>query len=91
MLLAAGDNGGVGPDGQPAERVEALDAGDCPTGTRLLPEGEDAIAAPAEIDIDTFFSYPIAVKDNTVFSGGKKLCLNGNPVRTKIIPEGEVH
>jgi methionyl-tRNA synthetase len=90
MLLAAGDNGGVGADGQPAERVEALDAGDCPTGTRLLPEGENE-TAPAEIDIDTFFSYPITVKDNYVYYGKKKLCLNGNPVRTKIIPEGEVH
>jgi len=91
MLLAAGDKGGVGADGQLLERVEVLDAGDCPTGTRLLPEGEDAVPAPTEIDIDTFFSYPITVKDNTVFCGGKKLCLNGNPVRTKIIPEGEVH
>jgi methionyl-tRNA synthetase len=91
MLLAAGDKCAAGPDGQPAERVEALDAGDCPTGTRLLPEGEDAVSAPAEIDIDTFFSFPIVVKDNTVFSGGKKLCLNGIPVLTKVIPEGEVH
>jgi methionyl-tRNA synthetase len=91
MLLAAGDNCGVGADGQPMERVEALDAKDYPTGTRLLPEGEDAISAPVEIDIDTFFSYPITVKDNIVYSGGKKLCLSGNPVRTEIIPEGEVH
>jgi methionyl-tRNA synthetase len=91
MLLAAGDNLGLTAEGQPLERVEALDAKDYPTGTRLLPEGEDAISAPAEIDIDTFFSFPIAVKDNIVFSGGKKLCLNGNPVRTEIIAEGEVH
>jgi len=91
MLLAASDHNATGADGQPAERVEALDAGDCPTGTRLLPEGEDNVPAPAEIDIDTFFSYPITVKDNTVFCGGKKLCLNGKPVQTKIIPEGEVH
>jgi len=91
MLLAASDHKATGADGQPAERVEALDAGDCPTGTRLLPEGEENVPAPAEIDIDTFFSYPITVKDNTVFCGGKKLCLNGNPVQTKIIPEGEVH
>jgi methionyl-tRNA synthetase len=90
MLLAAGDNG---PDGQ--ERCEVLDAGDCPTGARLLPEGEEAsaaaAAAPAEIDIDTFFSIPIVVKDFAVLSGGKNLCLEGKPVRTSIIPEGEVH
>ena len=91
MLLAAGDKNATGPDGSAIERVEVLDAGDYPVGTRLLPEGEEAGAPPAEIDIDTFFSYPIEVKDNEVFSGGKKLCLNGNPVRTNIIPNGEVH
>jgi methionyl-tRNA synthetase len=91
MLLAAGDNGGIGPDGQPAERCEVIDARDTPTGTRLLPEGADDIPTPAEIDIDTFFSYPIAVKNYAVISGGKNLCLNGKPVRTSVISEGEVH
>ncbi|MDR0444631.1 MAG: methionine--tRNA ligase [Treponema sp.] len=85
MLLAAGDN----EDG--AERCEVLDAGDAPTGTRLLPEGEEASPEPAEIDIDTFFSYPILAKDFAVQSCGKNLCLNGKPVRTSIIPEGEIH
>ena len=91
MLLAAGDKGGVGPDGAPAERVEVLDAGDTPTGTRLLPEGAHAVPAPTEIDIDTFFSYPLAVKNSVAQQGGKALCLNGKPVRTSVIPEGEVH
>ena len=96
MLLAAGDNRGVGPNGEAAERVEVLDAGSCPTGTRLLPEGEETTAltlapAPAEIDIDTFFSQPIVVKDYAVLSGGKNLCLDGKPVRTTVIPEGDVH
>jgi methionyl-tRNA synthetase len=87
MLLAAGDKGGAGG----AERCEVLDAGDAPTGTRLLPAGEDAVPAPAEIDIDTFFSTPIAVKDFAVQSGGKNLCLAGKPVRTSVICDGEVH
>jgi methionyl-tRNA synthetase len=91
MLLAAGDKNGIGQEGEAIERVEVLDAGDYPVGTRLLPEGEEAGAPPAEIDIDTFFSYPVVVKDNQVLSGGKKLCLNGNAVCTKIIPNGEVH
>jgi methionyl-tRNA synthetase len=91
MLLAAGDTGGTGPEGQPLERCEVLDAGDAPTGTRLLPEGEAAAAAPAEIDIDTFFSVPIAAKDFAVQSGGKNLCLAGKPVRTALIANGEVH
>jgi methionyl-tRNA synthetase len=91
MLLAAGDKKGVGENGEAIDRVEVLDAGDAPTGTRLIPEGEEAAAAPAEIDIDTFFNFPINVKDFGVNSEGKSLCLNGKPVRTKIIPDGEVH
>jgi hypothetical protein len=91
MLLAAGDNKGTGPDGQAVERCEVLFAGDCPTGTRLLCEGEESCAAPGEIIIDTFFSVPIAVKDFAVQSGGKNLCLAGKPVRTSVISDGEVH
>ena len=93
MLLAAGDNKGVGPNGECIERVEVLDADDLPTGTRISLEGEEAVQtlAQAEIDIDTFFSFPITVKDNEVFCRGKRLLLDGKPIRTKIICEGEVH
>ncbi|MCL1992459.1 MAG: methionine--tRNA ligase [Spirochaetes bacterium] len=91
MLLAAGDKKGVGADGGPAERCEVLDAGDAPTGTRLLAEDEPALPAKAEIDIKAFAAVPIAVKDFAVLSGGKKLCLDGKPVRSFIIAEGEVH
>jgi len=90
MLLAAGDNNGKDPEGQPAERVEVLDASAFPTGTRFLPEGEKALPNLPEIDIDTFFSYPITVKDFTVQTDGKKLCLDGKELRTKIISNGEV-
>ena len=89
MLLAAGDSS-TGPDGQPLERCEVLDTPGIPTGTRLLPAGEEALACPTEIDIDTFFSYPINVKDFAVQAGGKNLCLNTRPVRTSIIGEGKV-
>jgi len=91
MLLAAGDENGVDSQGNKIERCEVLDAGDCPTGTRFLPEGEEADAAPGEIDIDTFFTQPIMVKDYAVMTGERKLCLAGSHVRTKIIPDGEVH
>jgi methionyl-tRNA synthetase len=97
MLLAAGDKGGIGEDGQPVERCEVLDAGDTPTGTRLLPEGAPLrweahlSSPPAEIDIDTFFSYPMMVKDFAVTCGGKNLCLDGKPVRTGVISDGEIH
>ena len=90
MLLAAGDKL-TGEDGNVTERCEVLDADSYPTGTRFLPEGEEAAVTPSEIDIDTFFTIPIYVKNNEVLSGGKKLYLNGSPVKTAIIPEGEVH
>jgi len=90
MLLAAGDTIAGVEEGQSIERVEVLNADGFPTGTRFLPEGEDDAALP-EIDIDTFFAQPIFVKDHVVMTGDKKLCLNGNPVKTTIIPNGEVH
>jgi len=88
MLLAVGDYGG--PESA-KERCEVLDADDAPTGTRLIPEGAFAKNAPAEMNIDTFLSYPIEVKDFTVQHGTSFLCLNGRPVRTRIIGEGNVH
>ncbi|MDR1176845.1 MAG: methionine--tRNA ligase [Treponema sp.] len=92
MLLAASDmNGAPGEDGKPAERCEVLDASGVPTGTRVVLEGMEGGNPPGEIDIDTFFSVPMLVKDNTVTVGGKALCLDGKPVKTAIIAEGEVH
>jgi methionyl-tRNA synthetase len=91
MLLAAGDNNGLSPDGQDVERCEVLDAGTCPAGTRLLAENEEVFQAPSEIDIDTFFSMPITVKNYVVQSNGKNLCFNGIPVKTQIISDAEVH
>jgi methionyl-tRNA synthetase len=88
MLLAASDQGG--PESA-KERVEVLDSGDAPTGTRLLPAGASDRTIPAEITIDTFLSYQIAVKDFSVQYEGNPLCLNGKPVRTRIIGEGNVH
>ena len=92
MLLAASDHQGpVDAEGKGSERVEVLDAGDVPTGTRVILEGSEPAEVPAEIDIDTFFSIPLEVRDNTVMAGGRALTLEGKPVRTKIITSGEVH
>ena len=94
MLLAADDNNGP-PDaeGKATPRVEILDAGDAPLGARVTLEGQESSSAnlPGEIDIDTFFSIPLEVKDNAVLSGGKALMLEGRPLRTKIIANGNVH
>jgi len=86
MLLAADDEP---PDG--GKRVEVLDAGDAPIGTRVKIEGFEPFDTPEEIDIDTFFSIPMEVKDHTVLVGGKSLTLEGKPIKTTIIPCGGVH
>ncbi|MFP3041655.1 methionine--tRNA ligase [Treponema primitia] len=88
MLLAASDK-----DAEGNERVEVLDAGDIPTGTRIgiesreLPEPE----LPEEITIDTFFTIPILVTDHRVCIGGKVLKAGSIPISTKTIASGEVH
>jgi len=93
MLLAAGDNGGTAPDGSPAERCEVLDAGNTPTGTRVLPEGVSVPAGTVlpEIDIDTFFACPITVGGFAVQSDGRSLCLDGKPIRTGTVQDGKVN
>jgi methionyl-tRNA synthetase len=73
--------------------VEVLDAGDAPTGTRVLLDGDSAGDAlpPAQISSDTFFSVPLAVTGNVVVSDGKPLTLNGTPIRTRLVENGGVH
>ncbi|MDR2020020.1 MAG: methionine--tRNA ligase [Treponema sp.] len=87
MLLAAADHGGE--DG--AERVEVLDAAGIPTGTPVKLAGAAAGRPPEEIDIDTFFTIPISVRDYQVEAGGRALTLLGNPIRTRTVASGEVH
>ena len=95
MLLAVSDrNGPKNEEGEGTERVEVLDAGDAALGTCVAIDGNvptDDNLPPAEIDIDTFFSVPIEVKDNVVMAGGRALTLDGKPVKTAIISSGEVH
>jgi methionyl-tRNA synthetase len=88
MLLAASDHNG--PDG--AERVEVLDAGDTPTGVKVVLEGDEPPAGDLPgISIDDFFSVPLTVKDNRVEAEGRPLTLEGRPIITRIISCGEVH
>jgi methionyl-tRNA synthetase len=93
MLLAAEDHKGP-PDaeGNGTMRVEVLDGGDAPVGTRVMVEGLQSMETEiaAEIDIDTFFSIPMEVKDSVVTVGGKALTLEGRPIRTKIVSQGNV-
>jgi methionyl-tRNA synthetase len=88
MLLAASDH--LGPDG--AERVEVLDAGETPIGSRVVLEGDEPPAADLpEINIDDFFSVPLTVKDSRVEAEGRLLTLGGKPIVTRIVSSGEVH
>jgi methionyl-tRNA synthetase len=86
MLLAAS-----APDGEGGERVEVLDAGDTPTGTPVRLRDLSVETLPPEIDIDAFFSVPITVVNHEVRVAGSPLLLGENPLRTKVIGDGEVH
>jgi methionyl-tRNA synthetase len=99
MLLAAEDNNGQ-PDaeGKGTPRVEVLDASWAAIGSRVTLEGltPDEIKAaqaqlPEEIDIETFFSIPMEVKDYSVMAGGKPLIIDGKQIKTKMICQGNVH
>ena len=84
MLLAASIKS------EESEIVEVLDAGGAPTGTRVAVDGEAIQDAPAEIDIDTFFSMPIRASGGAVVVGGKALSIAGVPLRTAKVVDGEV-
>jgi methionyl-tRNA synthetase len=86
MLLAASDH-----DAEGNERVEVLDAGDVPTGTRISLEDGTPGVPPGEIDIDAFFTVPIIVREYRVETGGRALTAGNKPVLTRIISSGEVH
>jgi methionyl-tRNA synthetase len=94
MLLAASRKT-VGEDGSSVkEAVEVLDAGDAAPGTRLSLEGR--MASPnaelpmQEIDVDTFFSVPIAAKGGFAAIGSSRLVAGDRPFALQRVPEGEV-
>ncbi len=89
MLLAAQPDT---PPGQPPETVEVLFVDHALPGQRLALEGDDPAAAPpaAEVDVDTFFTMPIAVLDNVVRIGGKPLHCSGRAVRAWRVAKGRV-
>jgi methionyl-tRNA synthetase len=86
MLLAASRKNAEG-----GETVEVLDAGNAAPGSRVTFEGvAPPENAPSEISIDAFFSVPISVKGGVVSAAGKCLLVNGAPIVTKIVLDGEV-
>ena len=95
MLLAASKKsaGAPGPDGKPTvvkEAVEVLDAGDAAPGTRLSLEGRAVPGEVAQIDVDGFFSVPIAAKGGFAYIGSARLVAAGRPFALAKVPDGEV-
>lgn len=86
MLLAAS---ATAPDG--SEIVDVLDAGAAPTGSRVHFLGEAVPEAVAsEINIDTFFSFPITTEGGFVRAAGKTLAAAGTALVSARAPNGEV-
>jgi methionyl-tRNA synthetase len=85
MLLAASAKQSDG-----SEMVEVLDAGFAEPGSRVQIGTIPLAAAPAEIDIDTFFSMPIVAKDGAILVDQQPLTCNGTPLTTNRVLQGEV-
>jgi methionyl-tRNA synthetase len=81
MLLAASAEGAV----------EVLFAPDAAPGSDVVLQGSEAQVADApEIDIDAFFSVPIAARDGGVFVGSTPLVAGGKPLATERVRNGKV-
>lgn len=86
-MLLAGDY--VDSDGR--ERVEVLDSSWAAPGTPVVLEGaEFSGEKPEVIDADTFFSAPMEIKDYIVRINGRKLLIDGVPIRLSNIKDGGV-
>ena len=80
MLLAASEG----------KTVEVLFVDHAKPGDRVVLAGGPAAEAPAEIDIDMFFSMPITAEDRRVVVGNAALECAGKPVETTRVVKGRV-
>jgi methionyl-tRNA synthetase len=80
MLLAASEG----------KTVEVLFVDHAVPGDRVLLGGGPSADAPAEIDIDAFFSMPVAAEDRRVVVGNAALECGGKPVETTRVVKGRV-
>lgn len=86
-MLLAGDY----TDAAGVEHVEVLDSSWAVPGTPVILEGADpSFKKPDSIDADTFFAAPMQIVDHTVLVNGKRLLIDGKPVTTKNVINGEV-
>jgi len=79
MLLAAEKDG----------KLEVLSPVGAKPGDKATPEGEAAKEA-GEITIDQFLTVKFEVKDHFALLDGKKLLVNGAPLKTEKLAEGKV-
>lgn len=85
MLLAGDYKNAEGKD-----CVEVLDSSWAEPGTQVTLEGFETSGKESMIDADTFFSVPIVIKDGFVTVNGKKLLIDGKPIKMKYVVNGEV-
>jgi methionyl-tRNA synthetase len=90
MLLAASRVSEGEGGSSVKEAVEVLDAGDAAPGTRISLEGRPIPGEAGEIDVDAFFSVPIAAKGGFAFIGSHRLVAGDRPFVLARVPEGEV-
>ena len=86
MLLAASRSG---PEGK--EAVEVLSAPWANPGTPVTLEGLSSDNPPvSEIDVDTFFSVPLASVGGFAMAGTARLLAGGRPIELRTVSDGEV-
>ncbi len=86
-MLLAGDY----KDAEGKECVEVLDSSWAKPGTPAILEGSDiSVKKPDSIDADTFFAAPMKIIDHYVTVNGKKLLIDGQPVKTIHVESGDV-
>ena len=61
-----------------------------PAGTPVVFEGITPNPAPPVILIDEFFSVKMEVREGMVYANGKKVLVDGKPIETDKVEEGEV-
>jgi methionyl-tRNA synthetase len=87
MLLAAS----MQDSGDGGEIVEVLEASWASPGARVsVEDGEPPAKNPAEIDIDGFFSVPLVLEGAQAKVGGKRLLVDGKPLRASRAVNGSI-
>ncbi len=93
--LAPADLRGVVSEGmlltaEKKKKLEVIDVSFADPGTEVLLEGETEASAIDEISIDQFSEAGLRIENNEVKIDGKRLVLNGSPIKTSEVANGKV-